>query len=67
MHDAVIFIIRWAETPRETVRAAMRQLNVLNIQTKGIVLSQVDIRKQARYGYGDYGYYYGRYKTYYKD
>jgi polysaccharide biosynthesis transport protein len=64
--DAVLLIIRWAETPRETVKTALRQMELLNIKIKGIVLSQVDIRQQARYGYGDYGYYYGRYKSYYK-
>jgi polysaccharide biosynthesis transport protein len=65
--DAVIFILRWAETPRETVRAAVRQMELLNIKINGIVLSQVDIRQQRRYGYGNYGYYYRRYKTYYNE
>jgi capsular exopolysaccharide synthesis family protein len=65
--DGIIFIIRWAETPRETVRAAMRQMELLNLPAKGIVLAQMDIRKQAHYGYGNHGYYYDRYQSYYKE
>jgi polysaccharide biosynthesis transport protein len=29
------------------------------------VLTRVNVRKHAKYGYGDYGYYYGRYGDYY--
>lgn len=65
--DELIFIVRWADTPRESVHAAMRQMEILNLPVGGIVLSQVDIRKQAGYGYGNYGYYYGKYSKYYKD
>ena len=46
---------------------AMRQMEILNLPAGGIVLSQVDIRKQAGYGYGNYGYYYGKYSSYYKE
>jgi len=30
-----------------------------------VVLSRVNTRKHATYGYGDSGYYYGRYSNYY--
>jgi len=33
----------------------------------GIVLSQVNVRRHAKYGYGDSGYYYGDYKKYYTE
>ena len=65
--DAVLFVVRWAETPRETVKAALHQLSTLGVEVTGLVMSQVDLRKQASYGYGDYGYYYGRYKEYYAE
>jgi polysaccharide biosynthesis transport protein len=29
------------------------------------VINQVDLAKHVRYGYGDYGYYYSRYRSYY--
>jgi hypothetical protein len=31
----------------------------------GVGLTQVDMKAQARYGYGDAGYYYASYKKYY--
>ncbi len=30
-----------------------------------MVLTQMDMRKQAKYGFGDAGYYYNQYKAYY--
>ncbi len=65
--DSVVFLVRWAETPRETVRAALRQMELLDINVGGIVLSMVNLRQQSKYGYGGYGYYYGKYKEYYKE
>ncbi|MDW7712455.1 MAG: polysaccharide biosynthesis tyrosine autokinase [Deferrisomatales bacterium] len=65
--DAVLFVVRWAETPRETVRAALRQMEALNIRVNGVVLDRVNVRRQAKYGYGAYGYYYGRYRKYYRE
>jgi len=31
----------------------------------GVALTQVDVREQAKYGYGDAGYYYRSYRKYY--
>jgi hypothetical protein len=31
----------------------------------GVVLSRVDVKKHARYGYADSGYYQNRYRKYY--
>jgi capsular exopolysaccharide synthesis family protein len=65
--DAVVFSVKWAETPRETVKAALRQMEVLDIDVNGVIMSMVNVRQQARYGYSGYGYYYGKYKKYYSD
>ncbi len=65
--DALIFVVRWAETPRELVRSALHQMHNLDIRVRGIVVTQVDVRQQAKYGYGGYGYYYGKYKKYYQE
>jgi len=65
--DAVLFVVRWGHTPRETVKAALRRLAIVDVEVTGIVLSQVDLRRQATYGYGDYGYHYDQYKNYYAD
>lgn len=65
--DAVVFMVHWAETPRETVVNALHQMKTLDILPSGIVLSMVNMRRQSQYGYGGYGYYYGKYKNYYHD
>ncbi|HLW28098.1 MAG TPA: protein tyrosine kinase, partial [Kiloniellales bacterium] len=65
--DATVFVVRWAETPRETVKTALHQLGNMDVKVTGLVMSQVDLKRQAAYGYGDYGYYYGRYKEYYAE
>jgi len=65
--DALVYLVHWSETPRETVRSAMRQLEVLDLRPTGFVLSMVNMQQQRQYGYGGYGYYYGKYKHYYHD
>lgn len=63
----VLYLVRWNSTPREAVRNGIKLLHSAGVSVHGIVLSQVDQRKHARYGYGDYGQYYGRYRDYYAE
>lgn len=63
--DTTVFVVRWRETRREAVIYGMRQLMRSNGRLAGALLSQVNVRKHARYGFGDSGYYYGRYRKYY--
>jgi capsular exopolysaccharide synthesis family protein len=63
--DATLFLIRWAETPRQVVLGAIKLLKTQGAGLSGFVLSRVDVRQHAKYGYGDVGYYYGRYGSYY--
>jgi succinoglycan biosynthesis transport protein ExoP len=63
--DAVIFLARWRKTSQHAIEAAFRLLNTAGVQISGVVLTQMDMRKQAKYGLGDPGYYYGQYKQYY--
>jgi len=65
MADTTIYIVRWASTPREVVGEGLRQLTKFNVKIAGLVLTQVDLKNQKRYGYDDYGYYHGQYKNYY--
>lgn len=65
--DRVIYLVRWNFTPRDAVRNGIKLLNGTGAPVHGVVLSQVDQRKHARYGYGDYGQYYGRYRDYYAE
>ena len=63
--DASIFIIRWGKTPRQIALGALKLLRSQGGGTVGAVLSRVNVRKHARYGFGDHGYYYGHYGSYY--
>lgn len=63
--DAVLFVTRWRKTPDHAVRNALKLLPAGRMHLAGVALSQVDMRKQARFGHGDATAYYDRYKEYY--
>ena len=63
--DAALFMIRWERTPRPVALGALRLLQTQGRHLAGAVLTRVNIRKHARYGFGDHGYYYGNYGNYY--
>ena len=62
-----IFVVRWEKTARETVSSGLRQLIDSGADIAGLVMTQVDMKKQARYGKSDtgYQYYYDRHLKYY--
>jgi polysaccharide biosynthesis transport protein len=64
LSDYVLFLVRWERTPREIAINALRLFRDLP-KNIGVVLVQVDVRRHSKYGYGDYGYYYSKYKDYY--
>ena len=63
--DVVVFLTQWRRTPRRAVQAAFELLRSVGSDISGVALTQVDVREQARYGYGDAGYYYRAYRKYY--
>ena len=65
--DKTIFLVRWEKTRRETLLAGVRQVLDAGADLAGIVLTQVDMRKQAQYPYGSayYGTYHSAYRKYY--
>ena len=63
--DRTILVIRWAATKREIAAMAVKHILDAGGTLAGIVLSRVNIRKHASYGYGDSGYYYGPARRYY--
>lgn len=63
--DETVFVVRWNATPRDAAMTAIKHLRQYDAKIAGAVLSVVDTAKQARYGYGDGGYYYSRYSKYY--
>jgi capsular exopolysaccharide synthesis family protein len=63
--DAVVFLTRWRKTPQHAVEAAFRLFAGTGAHIAGVALTQVDMKQQSKYGYGDPGYYYAEYKKYY--
>lgn len=63
--DAVVMMARWRSTADHAIRAALRMLPHRHVPIAGIVLTQVDVRKQAKFGYGDGAFYYEKYRHYY--
>ena len=62
--DYTVFIIQWAKTHREVVKTAVASLLEVTSHI-GIVINRVNLFKHGRYGYGDHGDYYSRYRGYY--
>jgi capsular exopolysaccharide synthesis family protein len=63
--DKVLFIVHWNKTPMSAVQAAADILQQCGAKVAGAILAQVNIRQQARFGYGDSSDYFGSYKNYY--
>jgi exopolysaccharide transport family protein len=63
--DVVVFLTQWRRTPRRAVQSAFELLRSVGADIAGVALTQVDVREQAKYGYGDAGYYYRSYRKYY--
>ncbi|WP_426024083.1 GumC family protein [Brevundimonas sp. PWP3-1b1] len=63
--DTVVLLARWRKTPARAVESAIRILNHSGVDILGVALTQVDVKLQARHGYGDAGYHYEAYRRYY--
>ncbi|MEW6090629.1 MAG: polysaccharide biosynthesis tyrosine autokinase [Pseudomonadota bacterium] len=63
--DETVFVVRWSDTPKDAAQSAIRELRLYQSNIAGVILVAVDASKQAKYGYGDGGYYYGKYSRYY--
>lgn len=63
--NSTIFVIRWADTRREVVKGCMEKLITDGNRDIGVVLSKVNVKQHARYGYSDSGLYVGKNKKYY--
>jgi capsular exopolysaccharide synthesis family protein len=62
--DTSLFIVKWANTSRDTVVQALKQLKSFDCRIAGSVLNQVNLNEMASYGDG---YYNHRYHEYYSD
>ena len=63
--DAVILLARWRKTAHQAVEKSIKMLQFSGARVGGVALTQVDMREQARSGYGDVSYYAKEYRDYY--
>jgi capsular exopolysaccharide synthesis family protein len=66
MADAALLCVRWADTPRRVVRAAIMLLQEANVTLAGAVLTRVNPRRQGRSGFADAEMYQPRYGGYFR-
>ena len=63
--DGTLLAARWGTTRRASVALAVRKLTGAGANLIGAVLTRVDVKEYARYGYGDSGAYTGDLLRYY--
>ena len=63
--DKTIFLVRWAKTRRSVASLVLKQLLAARADVAGVLLTVVDVKSHATYGYGDSGVYHGKLKKYY--
>lgn len=59
-----VLVVRWGETSRDNAVTALRMMQDAQANVAGVVLSQVDMRRQRSYSYSGDAYGYGTYGTY---
>jgi len=64
--DAVLFVARWEKTNETAARTGLDNLVDHHTPPIGAVLTQVDVRRHAKRGYGESVQYYSKYAAYYK-
>ena len=64
--DAVVFCVRWDKTPRAAVQEGLRELQSVNANISGAVMTLVNESRASKYDYDGYSYYKGRYRDYYE-
>jgi capsular exopolysaccharide synthesis family protein len=62
--DKTVFLVRWERTRRKVALGGLRLIRESG-GIVGVLLTQVDVRKHALYGFSDSGHYYGKLAKYY--
>jgi succinoglycan biosynthesis transport protein ExoP len=63
--DCVLLLVRWRKTPAKAAELALRYLDEVGANVVGAGLTMVNVKAQARTGFGDVEYYYKAYKSHY--
>jgi capsular exopolysaccharide synthesis family protein len=64
--DTTIFLIRWARTRRAAASMGLKRVLAAQANVAGVLLTMVDVKSHAQYGFGDSGSYYGKLGRYYR-
>ncbi|WP_075222478.1 GumC family protein [Acuticoccus yangtzensis] len=64
--DAIVYAVRWDDTPRGAVVEGLRELRGVDAPIAGLALTMVDNDRVATYAYEGYGHYRARYSEYYQ-
>lgn len=63
--DKTVFVVRWAATHQKTVKLALEELADGGADVAGVLLTRVDVKKNAKYNFGDSDYYYSGLRKFY--
>lgn len=63
--DKTVLVVRWVRTRRETAKSALNKLLDAKSDVAGVLLSMVDVKGHAQYGFSDSGTYHGALTKYY--
>ena len=63
--DQVLYVVRWNKTPRRAAQSGLDILHESGANVAGVLLSRVNVKKQASYGYGDSSDYFQYFRNYY--
>jgi capsular exopolysaccharide synthesis family protein len=63
--DRVLYTVHWNKTPVRAAQAAIDILQESGADIAGALLTRVDVKKQARFGYNDSSDYFHAYRAYY--
>jgi len=65
--DCVLFCVRWEKSTYDMVGDALKELHEIRAPVAGAVITQVEVDRHAKYGYGGIDSYYSKYNKYYVD
>lgn len=63
--DKTVVLVRWKQSSRETTKLVLNRLLNAQCDVAGVLLTRVNVKEHAKYGYGDSGTYHGKLKRYY--
>lgn len=67
MSDHTVYVVEWGCTSRDVVASGVKQFTEMDYGNISFVLSNVNMKRHAKDGYGDSAHYYDQYKEYYNN